>query len=800
VSRAPIIRRVTGLRIEDFRGFRGQHDIGLDADVVVLSGSNGFGKSSLLDALNVVLNGGEGSLGGFPYRQYFVHDGREEAHLIAHAVTDAGMRSLRADVRRRTPKKKESDVIDVAWAIAADGTSPAGEPRPAAAMGSTVAALATAFFEDVSELDWKEAGNLLWGQFAEYAPVRARLEEVAQALAARGASVQDARVEPATAIEAARREAAVALRDAWAAGPADLPRREADLFLIENDNLRPTWASELRNLANALAAEPAARLEESDSADNALRSIERQLEARVGAERQRIATTGSRDERLQHLALELGRGPTPGDAVVPRVEAASVPDDEVTLPLTEAAEGAVAQRLAVAGADLGQREARIKAIRGTLTRYRGMEPRLESVLDALLDGAESWAAPPGGLPDGLVDGYPAELATWLGSAAPGGVVADLRERLGAWLDALGTALQDEEAERQRRERWVREQQRIARIGGALRALERPDLVESLVSGGELPAARLAERVAEAAGRQHASPQDGAVLDALERLLAATRQWLRVEGRAVNRERLLRETPALEAGKRVLEEAQASLDYVLGMKRGKGRAGGVLQDSVRIPESVQKGLEQAFHGILDRFRLVADRRHPKLNLDVGFTGKEPVRPSMAVRVPGGSDPATSRDVLSTGQRTQYALSFTLALNLVFEPLLGHRAILLDDVSTALDVAQLPRIALLLRQLAYTGDDASRRQIFIASHHEDLTDRLLDFLLPPPGRRLLLVQFDGWSAERGPSMKFFETTGAPRPEGFAADFGELFTSGLQMLRDPFGTPRTRDRRSAEALAGD
>ena len=52
------ITRIQSLTLENFKGFRGRHGpINLDADIVVISGPNGHGKTSLLEALTLALTG-----------------------------------------------------------------------------------------------------------------------------------------------------------------------------------------------------------------------------------------------------------------------------------------------------------------------------------------------------------------------------------------------------------------------------------------------------------------------------------------------------------------------------------------------------------------------------------------------------------------------------------------------------------------------------------------------------------------------------------------------------------------------
>lgn len=111
-------------------------------------------------------------------------------------------------------------------------------------------------------------------------------------------------------------------------------------------------------------------------------------------------------------------------------------------------------------------------------------------------------------------------------------------------------------------------------------------------------------------------------------------------------------------------------------------------------------------------------------------------------------------LSTGQKTQLAICWTINLNLALSDVLSHRVVGFDDFTTSLDMNQLIPAAVLLRKLAYANEcDKWKRQVIVTSHHEDLTNRLLDFLLPPEGRTMRVIQFEDWSPETGPSFNCY-----------------------------------------------
>lgn len=124
-------------------------------------------------------------------------------------------------------------------------------------------------------------------------------------------------------------------------------------------------------------------------------------------------------------------------------------------------------------------------------------------------------------------------------------------------------------------------------------------------------------------------------------------------------------------------------------------------------------------------------------------------------------------LSTGQKSQLAICWTINLNLAMSDQLGHRVIGFDDFTTSLDMNQLIPAAVLLRKLAYTdANDSWKRQVIVTSHHEDLTNRLLDFLLPPQGKSMKVIQFEDWLPASGPQIKCYNV-----------DMGKVKEDGLQ-----------------------
>ena len=60
-----MIKRLTRLEIEDFRVFRGAVSVPLDADVVLIYGPNGSGKTGLISALEYAVTGAVEDLRAF---------------------------------------------------------------------------------------------------------------------------------------------------------------------------------------------------------------------------------------------------------------------------------------------------------------------------------------------------------------------------------------------------------------------------------------------------------------------------------------------------------------------------------------------------------------------------------------------------------------------------------------------------------------------------------------------------------------------------------------------------------------
>lgn len=127
-------------------------------------------------------------------------------------------------------------------------------------------------------------------------------------------------------------------------------------------------------------------------------------------------------------------------------------------------------------------------------------------------------------------------------------------------------------------------------------------------------------------------------------------------------------------------------------------------------------------------------------------------------------------LSSGQKSLLGIASLIALNSAMQNSLWADILAFDDFTSSLDLNQIPRLTCLLRQIAYgsgvsanSGAQIYKRQVFIVSHHEDLTNKLLDFLIPPPNHTMKIINFHKWSSQdsKSPGPIFDELNVSPSP---------------------------------------
>ena len=207
-----------------------------------------------------------------------------------------------------------------------------------------------------------------------------------------------------------------------------------------------------------------------------------------------------------------------------------------------------------------------------------------------------------------------------------------------------------------------------------------------------------------------------------------------------------------------KDAAGKLEQIDGLTESVRSARALIQEEIEPSKTLQQNVEQLTNSVLSRF-VSSEGLHVKLKEQDVRRNEPPdaaddrVRRIYTMKTRDGR----ARAVLSFGQRTQFGVAMVIAENRLLESRLGHRVFLMDDLSATYDWANLCRDAVFWRQMAYGNgatNERTQRQVFLSSHHEDLSNRLLDAMAPVAGRRALLYRFTGWKLETGPSMDVYE----------------------------------------------
>ncbi|ADI00998.1 hypothetical protein Slip_0207 [Syntrophothermus lipocalidus DSM 12680] len=691
-----------------------------DADVVLLTGPNGFGKTSLIDSLCLLLN-------GHYYRERHPMvsyvgvanssgDARVEA-VVEYAGSEFGSKVV-------TVCDNSKGVSDIS---SADGFCPYG-------ISPELAARCSFYYQD-----------LLSRLFEEEDPQVPRLLEFLRPLPEEVSTVQEslkkARVQwkdfvtrelkkvsdieglaSESAINEERKRAAIAFRDSWqelanicqTQGGITLPRREGDwLFLIKSDNLRSGWERELRNLAAdclALFLTEKRRPAANEKPSVSLGLIEESLNAlRLNV----INRTGRVEEKLRSLLEDL-------------------PDDTALLP--PRAWPIEERYIAVASQEIQELQAQVSVLESLERHFDNPAgPNLQTVLVTLRDKSTEWLK----VPDVGADfSPPSPVIEWLRQAASSDLT-ELADQFEKWLARVAARRLElvqrvsdlQKATRHRKELLEKSRQ----IYDLLQDPRLKSQFEALAGGGSPLFVSMLKTVLQG------TDVPNNLLTAIERVRKAVLQWKEIEDLDERRKVALHQKTIYLKAKGLTESVTQALEQEVGRNS-------VLNTAILPPDEVIKDLEGIVNHVLKCFRLV-DGIWP-----VRFGVKrERSRKSGSFLGVCAAD-GRPLSAFSTGQKAQLGLAMLLGFNYCLNSYIGHNIIALDDVTTAFDMAQLPRTAALIRQIAYATDDASaRRQVFIVSHHEDLTNRLLDFLIPPQGKKMRILNFVNWTRDKGPQIE-------------------------------------------------
>jgi len=743
--------RAEKLEIQNFRAFPAKRDmqtneprpfeLDFKADVVLVSGPNGVGKTSLADALNVTLNRS-------PFDARVLWE-RGEARAVWRNGGDGHVR-LNSDPRVDAKELGE----------------PKGKPA-----GTPLAAFATVFYQADPTFRLDEYASRARANAPSWIDqVRSQLDQVAASIRKKVASYQPRNV-PSKDEESARRDAITKkMYIACDGGEDGRLKDEVNKVFRNNGTVRADWRCALAGVVDMPGAQPYDALEE--------------LAKRIGddiAKRQpKPAAAEARLHRAPPWPNVTGRDLVlrfirKGDSG--RLETIG---DEWLVPIGNAGAAQMLRRWAA------EEKARAKARQTAITE---LAPAVERVRPR--EGAASF--------EERLLSLASEAGAWLDAAKA--LEVHVPERMREVVAQLAEEREtlNREAMQFRHDAAAKVEQRRTEFREAGQSVHRADEVEAAVLLGEAIAEdevalrRIEEildgreviRLAElrSAYEQKRGTEERVVErvegDDAKRetvLLAAVREWARFEREA---EQWERERQGAEAYIEANKAAEPYLKVVDELKRRNGLLDAPplsAEELEKISKLANQVLEITALGRKWRIDVSAKRQE----VELWFESWDDA--SSRVQFPN----------LSTGQRTLVCIALALAFNLLAEDIIQHDVLVFDDIGTALDLAQLPALAFILRGLAYAPAGLPGRQIVLASHHEDMTTRFIDLLAPPPGqnRSLLVHAFEEWGLDEGPSIATYEYSEGPIGESGLEDeeeakamFAALVNKGVMWIEQRY-----------------
>ncbi len=700
------MQRIKSIKLNNFRGYRTTDKaLDLDADLILVTGKNGVGKTSLLYALDMYFHGRTKSV---DQAQPLLNISQIEGSLTLDKI-GTGVEEI--------PNKD--------W------------PEDPMERGELFSQ-ASFFYQDRPCLDVASVMELLMASGSQSDATRAALKAATPSIKSRRSQFIPNRIDT----EGMRRQSAAAFAEAIAQLAAlDFPEatafRHANI-VIKGNNPANHWPSQVESLLSTvdrLAERPAQDFQDMAARLDALGEGLARL-----AERQAINHCESgRQSRLAGLralvaALPEEVRPTPfyGPVTVAdmRDREARYGLRELPLAMDEWGRARLAEELPQLDEDLAKQRHEYQQLRQAMEKLTGAD---NSLLAFLEDAAQSM---PRWLEDKSLRSYDAlqETFTWLDNLT--GELPSRLDALRAWRRSHEPALEgmarDGARLVERNDRW-----RLGHdLSEALAGVTDTDAVLAINSQKAL-LAYLDSLLTDEGSKNSPLPQQ---LTTCARL---AREWAKTERRIAEEETRLKHQGNFQDGLAVFDAAEKII------KREQG-SDGLTSLMDLIPEEARQALLETLNRLLPRFHFPPEFLPIRIRDVRGPRVKSPTWNLLL----GKDKQSMAASALSTGQRTQLALCWGVSLNYALRGQMKHHLMAFDDFTTALDMGQLIPAATLLRQLAYCESEEYRRQVIVTSHHEDLTNKLLDHLLPPPGRSMKVIEFTEWRADEGPEWNTYE----------------------------------------------
>lgn len=757
----PRIQRVKSITLQSFRGFVGSKEVNTDADVVLITGPNGFGKTSLIDALCLLLTGHSYSerepllctLGGSTVRS---------TELVAEVMLSDGRRDQVSARLSRSPRQK----TEVAWK--------SSHSSDASNLDRALVARASFFYQDVLKYLFEEESaevaieDFLVAGSSSVQKIRDAVRHGVQVVMYRQRDMRPAG-DTLTEHEIAERrlKVAEAFTAAWLKAQEweavrsigiQLPQFTDSLLKTRPRGLRTGWQRELSDLAreclqllpNTRFPQEWIRDSETIPALQALKLVCTEINGRIDAH----CKKGSdwRDVLSRFNAAQQ-------DAVL-------LTEEEINTEETKIRQFEEEQQ------QVGKMLRDLQTLERHFQNRTGYGPSLVDVLAAIRENAERWLTPPRIAYE--VYEPPKRVLNWLRNALSsldtGEIPVDVQ--MSKWVQYVT----DQRVEVGNRSQQLAETIRQARTSVQLSryilelCATSPELrkaVSDILARGQTRATvgDLLGSSRSWSGPSHGAKEHESPIAVLIRYID---DWIAVEKDELKRQEAAKRSASYRAVEKELSDIEAALNAELQ------RDSSILTSLELVPRGLRDQFAVSINYMLSRFHLVEGISPIEITPSKGKT-----KALWEIKTKDGRN----LSCLSSGQKAQLAISLVIALNAALREHIWHNVLAFDDFTSSLDMSQLPRLATLLRQIAYgsglaapTANPILRRQVFLVSHHEDLTNRLLDFMIPPEGHSMRILNFVGWTHNEGPRIEELDVVPGARASAVADELAALLYEGL------------------------